>query len=101
MSYRVLIVDDFEPWRRHVASTLAESSRWQIVGDASDGLEAIERAADLRPDLSDLQEEALACLSGLVDQAYPRSPADCGNRKRWYSTPGLARRIHSMSQIVA
>lgn len=64
MSYRVLIVDDFEPWRRHVASTLAESSRWQIVGDASDGLEAIERAADLRPDLI-LLDVGLPTVNGI------------------------------------
>jgi DNA-binding NarL/FixJ family response regulator len=64
MSYRVLVVDDFEPWRRHVASTLAESSRWQIVGEAADGADAIEKAANLRPDLI-LLDVGLPTVNGI------------------------------------
>ena len=64
MSYRVLVVDDFEPWRRHVASTLAESSRWQIVGEAADGPDAIEKAANLRPDLI-LLDVGLPTVNGI------------------------------------
>jgi len=64
MSYRVLVVDDFEPWRRHIASALGESSRWQIVGEASDGSEAIEKAADLRPDLI-LLDVGLPTVNGI------------------------------------
>ena len=64
MSHRVLVVDDFEPWRRHVASTLAASSRWQIVGEAADGLDAIEKAANLRPDLI-LLDVGLPTVNGI------------------------------------
>jgi len=64
MSYRVLVVDDFEPWRRHVASTLGESSRWQIVGEAADGPDAIEKAAKLRPDLI-LLDVGLPTVNGI------------------------------------
>jgi len=64
MSYRVLVVDDFAPWRRHVASTLAESSRWQIVGEAADGPDAIEKAANLRPDLI-LLDVGLPTVNGI------------------------------------
>jgi DNA-binding NarL/FixJ family response regulator len=64
MSYRVLVVDDFEPWRRHVASTLGESCRWQIVGEAADGPDAIEKAAHLRPDLI-LLDVGLPTLNGI------------------------------------
>src|SRR5215470_1485011 len=64
MSYRVLVVDDFEPWRRHVASTLGESSRWQIVGEAADGPDAIEKAARLRPDLI-LLDVGLPTVNGI------------------------------------
>jgi len=39
--HRVLIVDDYEPWRRHVTSTLRESPQWKVVGEAADGPEAI------------------------------------------------------------
>jgi DNA-binding NarL/FixJ family response regulator len=64
MTYRVLVVDDYEPWRRHVATTLANSSRWRIVAEAADGLEAVEKAADLRPDLI-LLDVGLPTLNGI------------------------------------
>jgi chemotaxis response regulator CheB len=38
---RVLVVDDFEPFRRFICSTLDKSSELQIVGEVSDGLEAV------------------------------------------------------------
>jgi DNA-binding NarL/FixJ family response regulator len=48
---RVLTIDDFEPWRRFVSSTLKNSSRFQIIGEASDGSEAARKAQELQPDL--------------------------------------------------
>src|SRR5208337_3233841 len=50
-SARILLVDDFERWRSFVASLLQKCPEWQIVGEASDGLEAIQKAEELRPDL--------------------------------------------------
>jgi DNA-binding NarL/FixJ family response regulator len=47
----VLIVDDHAVFRRGLELVLAEEADLQIVGEASDGLEAIERAADLLPDV--------------------------------------------------
>jgi DNA-binding NarL/FixJ family response regulator len=47
----VLIVDDHEVFRRGLELVLAEEADLQIVGEAADGLEAIERAADLLPDV--------------------------------------------------
>ena len=64
MCYRVLVVDDFEPWRRHVASTLSDSARWQIVGEAADGPDAVQKAADLRPDLI-LLDVGLPTVNGI------------------------------------
>jgi DNA-binding NarL/FixJ family response regulator len=48
---RILLVDDFERWRRLVASLLQKCPEWLIVGEASDGLEAIQKVEELRPDL--------------------------------------------------
>jgi len=49
--FRVMIVDDYELWRRHVDAALRRSRKWQLVGEASDGREGVERARLLRPDL--------------------------------------------------
>jgi DNA-binding NarL/FixJ family response regulator len=50
-SVRILIVDDFEPWRRSVCSILAEDEDLEVVDESSDGLEAVQKSKDLRPDL--------------------------------------------------
>jgi|SRR5882724_4176762 len=50
-SVRILLVDDFGPWRSFVASLLQKNPEWQIVCEASDGLEGIQRADELQPDL--------------------------------------------------
>ena len=48
---RILVVDDYEPWRRFIVSTLQKMPEVQIVGEGTDGMEAIERAQELQPDL--------------------------------------------------
>jgi DNA-binding NarL/FixJ family response regulator len=48
---RVLVVDDYEPFRRFVCSTLKRKPDLQIVGEVSDGLEAVRRVEELQPDL--------------------------------------------------
>jgi len=49
--FRVLIVDDHEAFRRFTCSMLGEIAELQIVGEAADGLEAVHKAEELRPDL--------------------------------------------------
>ena len=63
-SVRVLVVDDYEPFRRFVCSTLANRPEFQIVGEASDGLEAVRKAEELQPDLIVL-DIGLPSLGGL------------------------------------
>ena len=48
---RVLIVDDFEPFRRFVRSLIEKRPELQIVGETSDGLEVIQKVEQLKPDL--------------------------------------------------
>ena len=50
-SVRVLVVDDYEPFRRFICSTLETRPELQVVGEASDGLEAVHKAEELQPDL--------------------------------------------------
>jgi DNA-binding NarL/FixJ family response regulator len=48
---RILIADDFDPWRAQVRHLLRGQSEWQIVAEASDGWEAIRKTIELRPDI--------------------------------------------------
>lgn len=48
---RILIVDDCDGIRRGIRRVLASSSDWTVCGEATDGVEAIEMAKDLRPDV--------------------------------------------------
>jgi DNA-binding NarL/FixJ family response regulator len=61
---RVLVVEDYEPFRRFVRSTLAERPALQIVGEVSDGLEAVLKAEELKPDLI-LLDIGLPSLNGM------------------------------------
>src|SRR4029453_3642877 len=64
VTHRVLVVDDYEPWRCHVRSVLQSTNEWHIVGEAGDGPEAIQRAEALKPDLI-LLDVGLPTLSGI------------------------------------
>jgi DNA-binding NarL/FixJ family response regulator len=61
---RILAVDDFELFHQFVRSIMAESPELQIVGDASDGLEAVQKAVELKPDLI-LMDIGLPSLNGI------------------------------------
>jgi len=63
-SVRILIVDDYEPWRRLLTFFLQRHPAWQIISEASDGLEAIEKTRELQPDLI-LLDIGLPRLNGI------------------------------------
>ena len=63
-SVRVLVVDDYEPFRRFVRSTLGKRPELQIVRGASDGLEAVRAFEELQPDLIIL-DIGLPTLNGI------------------------------------
>ena len=48
---RILVVDDHEPFRRYVSSTLQEQANVAIIGEAEDGLQAVQQAKALQPDV--------------------------------------------------
>jgi len=47
----ILVVDDFDEWRSFVCQKLQENHSFQVIGVASDGLEAVLKAEELQPDL--------------------------------------------------
>jgi DNA-binding NarL/FixJ family response regulator len=50
-SIRILIADDYEDWRRQVRSLFQSRPEWQVMAEAVDGPEAIQKAEELKPDL--------------------------------------------------
>jgi DNA-binding NarL/FixJ family response regulator len=63
-SIRVLVVDDFEAFRRFVAKVLQRQPELQIICEASDGLEAVQKAEEMQPDLV-LLDIGLPGLNGI------------------------------------
>src|SRR6266566_843598 len=51
MNMRILIADDHELVRRGLRSLLASRTGWNVCGEAKDGLEAVEKAKQLHPDV--------------------------------------------------
>lgn len=61
---RILSVDDFEPYRLFIASLLDERSDLKVICGVSNGLEAVQKAQDLKPDLI-LMDIGLPGLNGI------------------------------------
>jgi DNA-binding NarL/FixJ family response regulator len=69
--FRILVVDDFVPWRNYLVAKVGQHPASQIVGVASDGAEAVLKAAELHPDLI-LIDVSLPDLSGITAAARIR-----------------------------
>jgi DNA-binding NarL/FixJ family response regulator len=63
-SVRIVVVDDFESWRRAIVSILAADPELEVICEASDGVEAVQRCWELKPDLVVL-DVGLPKLDGL------------------------------------
>ena len=61
---RILIVDDSELIRRGLADILSSENEWQVCGEAKDGLEGVQKALELLPDLV-LLDVSMPGLGGL------------------------------------
>ena len=75
---RTLIVDDSQLARRGIRAILHESPLFEVVGEASDGLEGIVRVRELGPDLV-LMDLKMPRLGGLdatraIKEEFPATP---------------------------
>lgn len=61
---RTLVVEDHKSFLEYISSFLRERPNTKIVGEVQDGLEAVERAAALQPDLI-LLDIGLPGLNGI------------------------------------
>lgn len=71
-SVRALVVDGYERFRRFICSTLETRPHWRVICEVSDGLEAVQKAQQLRPDLIVLDIE-LPKLNGIDTARLIRS----------------------------
>jgi DNA-binding NarL/FixJ family response regulator len=74
---RFLIADDFAPWRDQLRLLLGTRPEWRIIGEACDGQEAIEKAAEMQPDII-LLDVGMPLLNGIeaaqiIRQRCPKS----------------------------
>lgn len=77
MTTRILVVDDFEPWRNSVRLVLERNPSFRVIGEASDGQEAIEKATEMQPDVI-LLDVGMPSVNGieaanLIQQSCPKS----------------------------
>lgn len=63
-AFRILIADDHEILRRGIRVLVEGHPGWEICGEATDGREAVEKAAELRPDIV-LLDVGMPNLNGL------------------------------------
>jgi DNA-binding NarL/FixJ family response regulator len=62
--FTTLVVDDLEEFRHFIRLMLQERTQCRVIGEASDGLDAIGQAAELQPDLI-LLDLGLPTLNGM------------------------------------
>jgi CheY-like chemotaxis protein len=63
-SSRIFVVEDSEPFRKFICSTLGKRPELQIIAEVADGLEAVQKAQELQPDLISL-DIGLPTLNGI------------------------------------
>lgn len=51
MAIRILIVDDHDIVRQGVRSILRTRAEWEVCGEAENGIEALEKITEMRPDI--------------------------------------------------
>ena len=73
----ILVADDLTEWRVRVREILLARPEWQIVSEACDGSEAVQKVSELRPDLV-LLDIGMPVLNGLdaaeqIQRISPRS----------------------------
>jgi two-component system chemotaxis response regulator CheB len=75
MLYRVLVVDDSTFYRRRLTSVLEKDPSIQVVGHAANGLEAIQKAIELKPDVVTMDVE-MPIMGGIaaVAEIMQRAP---------------------------
>jgi DNA-binding NarL/FixJ family response regulator len=75
-AFRILVADDHEVVRKGLISILKQKPEWQVCGEACNGREAVEQAAQLIPDVV-VMDISMPGLNGLeaTDQIVRANPS--------------------------
>lgn len=78
MTVKVLIVDDSGFFRRRIRTVLEQDPEIEVVGEAANGKEAIERTAELRPDIVSMDVQ-MPVMDGItaVREIMKNTPTPC------------------------
>ena len=60
----ILLVDDYKPWLQFLQDRINQEPEMRVVGQAFDGLEAVQKAEELQPDII-LLDIGLPMLNGI------------------------------------
>lgn len=100
MTIRVLICDDVEDYRYLLRAALELDPELEVVGDAADGEEAIDKARDLRPDVV-LLDLSMPVMDGL--EALPQVVAAAPDARvvvlSGFDAPGMARQAMELGAV--
>lgn len=62
---RVIVVEDYAPFRKLICSELRKRATFQVICEISDGFQAVQKAEELQPDLI-LLDIGLPTLNGIT-----------------------------------
>ena len=96
MSHTILIVDDNALLRQILRTCLEHDPQWKVCGEAENGKQAVERVAELKPDvvLLDLQMPVMNGLEA-ARQIKTVAPNTVMLMFTMYSSPALLREAQS------
>lgn len=89
---RILIADDHPGIRRSLKSLVRSHMEWDVCGEAADGIQALERAKELKPDVI-LLDVSMPRMNGIeaasiIHREFPRIEILIVTQ---YDTPEMAR----------
>jgi DNA-binding NarL/FixJ family response regulator len=103
-SVRILLVDDFAPIRERIRSVLEKLPRQFVIDEAANGIQAVQKAHELKPDLI-LLDVGLPMMNGIeaahrIRELSPKSKILFLSEFRSSSFAGEALHLGAMGYIV-